>query len=259
MRVGLLQMDIHFGQPQKNRDHVKQLFEQISPQKYDLILLPELWSTGYDLTRLDELGDPDASESIEFIQSLAIQYDVNIIGGSVANQKQDKVYNTMLVVDSKGTLVHQYSKLHLFKLMDEHKYLSAGNDSSSFHLQNIHFGGFICYDIRFPEWIRKPVLNGAEVIVVVAEWPEPRTDHWITLLRARAIENQSFVFACNRVGRDPNNAFGGNSLIIDPWGEIVAQGSDQEEIVSANIDIGRVKEIRSKIPVFDDRRPHFYS
>ena len=94
---------------------------------------------------------------------------------------------------------------------------------------------------------------------MVAEWPEARIDHWITLLRARAIENQSFVIACNRVGSDPNNAFGGNSLIIDPWGEIISQGSLHEEMVTASIDIARVKNIRSRIPVFDDRKPTFYS
>ena len=259
MKIGLLQMDIIFGQPEKNRQKIKTHLEKFMSDEYDLIVLPELWTTGYDLTRLDEISEIDASHSISFIQDLAKEYNVNIIGGSVANQKEDGVYNTLFVVNRSGVLIHQYSKLHLFKLMDEHLYLSAGTDSPSFRLEGVQFGGFICYDIRFPEWIRKPVLDGAEAIVVVAEWPEARIDHWITLLRARAIENQSFVIACNRVGSDPNNAFGGNSLIIDPWGEIISQGSLHEEMVTASIDIARVKNIRSRIPVFDDRKPTFYS
>ncbi|PPA72242.1 carbon-nitrogen family hydrolase [Jeotgalibacillus proteolyticus] len=259
MKIGLLQIDIKFGEPMANREYVKDQFLKAADDSYDLIILPELWSTGYDLTRLDDIGDENAQESIQFLQELAKTYNVNIIGGSVANKKGDSVYNTMIVVDRNGDLVHQYSKLHLFKLMDEHKYLSPGEDSPSFLLEGIHFGGFICYDIRFPEWIRKPVLEGAEAIVVVAEWPEARVDHWLTLLKARAIENQSYVFACNRIGADPNNAFGGNSIIIDPWGETLAQGTTQEEMVTATIDIARVKEIRSRIPVFQDRRTSFYS
>ncbi|TDL35233.1 carbon-nitrogen family hydrolase [Jeotgalibacillus sp. S-D1] len=259
MKIGLLQMDIQFGQPAKNRVYVESQFKKIQNENYDLIVLPELWSTGYDLTRLDDIADKNAEESILFLKKLAQTYNVHIIGGSVANKKDDKVYNTMLVVDKQGELVHEYSKLHLFKLMDEHHYLSAGKDSPSFTLADIHFGGFICYDIRFPEWIRKPVLEGAQVIVVVAEWPEPRTDHWLTLLKARAIENQSYVLACNRMGSDPNNQFAGNSIIIDPWGETLAQGGINEEIVTATIDISNVKAIRSRIPVFDDRRPNEYS
>lgn len=258
MKIGLLQMDIQFGQPAKNRVYVESQFKQIQNKNYDLIILPELWSTGYDLTRLEDIADENAAESVLFLKNLARTYNVNIIGGSIANKKADKVYNTMLIVDKNGELVHEYSKLHLFKLMDEHHYLSAGKDSPSFKLADIHFGGFICYDIRFPEWIRKPVLEGAEVIVVVAEWPQPRTDHWLTLLKARAIENQSYVFACNRVGKDPNNQFAGNSIIIDPWGETLAQGSTSEELVTATVDISNVQSIRSRIPVFEDRRPNEY-
>ncbi|MDG5473081.1 carbon-nitrogen family hydrolase [Jeotgalibacillus sp. ET6] len=258
MKIGLLQMDIAFGEPEINRQHVETHFKKLENQQYDLIMLPELWTTGYDLSRLEEIGDLEAKESISFLQRLAVRYSVNIIGGSVANRKKDSVYNTLIVVNHQGELVHLYDKLHLFKLMDEHKFLSAGKDTPSFTLNNIHFGGFICYDIRFPEWIRKPVLDGAEVIAVVAEWPEARTDHWVTLLRARAIENQSYVFACNRVGQDPNNSFGGNSLIIDPWGEIIVQGSSSEELITAHVDLSLVKQTRLKIPVFDDRREKFY-
>ncbi|KIL47502.1 carbon-nitrogen family hydrolase [Jeotgalibacillus campisalis] len=258
MKIGLLQMDVAFGQPEKNRQHVEKQFKQLKDQQYDLIILPELWTTGYDLTRLDEIGEIEAEESIEFLKRLAVLYRVHIIGGSVANKKKDSVFNTMIVVNDQGELIHLYDKLHLFKLMDEHKFLSAGEDSPSFDLASIQFAGFICYDIRFPEWIRKPVLEGAEVIVVVAQWPQPRTVHWITLLRARAIENQSYVFACNRVGEDPKNVFGGNSLIIDPWGEIIVQGSTDEKLLTAHIDMSLVKKTRSKIPVFDDRREQFY-
>jgi predicted amidohydrolase len=118
--------------------------------------------------------------------------------------------------------------------------------------------GLICYDIRFPEWVRKHVLSGAKILFVSAEWPVQRIDHWKVLLRARAIENQCYVAACNRVGYDPDNTFGGSSLIIDPWGEILAEGSLQEELVTAVVNLDTVDEVRKQIPIFDDRLPDFY-
>lgn len=118
--------------------------------------------------------------------------------------------------------------------------------------------GVICYNIRFPEWIRISVLKGAKILFVAAQWPKQRFDHWRTLLLARAIENQCFVVACNRVGSDGKNDFTGHS-IIDQWGEIMAEGGEQEEIVTAKIDLNKVVQVLETIPVFADRRPDFYT
>ena len=112
--------------------------------------------------------------------------------------------------------------------------------------------------MRFPEWLRKLVVEGAQVLYVVAEWPLPRIEHWKNLLVTRAIENQAFVIACNRVGEDPANTFGGHSLIINPWGEILAEGGTEEGIVSADVDFSTINDIRKRIPIFDDRRPDLY-
>ncbi len=116
----------------------------------------------------------------------------------------------------------------------------------------------ICYDIRFPEWIRSHTAEGAEAIFVVAEWPLSRLTHWRTLLTARAIENQCYVIACNRAGSDPNNTFAGHSIIIDPWGEIIAEAGEGQEILHGEINLSIVEEVRKGIPIFDDRRPEFY-
>ena len=116
----------------------------------------------------------------------------------------------------------------------------------------------ICYDIRFPEWVRTHTAEGAEALFVVAEWPLARLAHWRALLIARAIENQCYVIACNRSGSDPDNVFAGHSMIIDPWGEVLAEGSETEEILHAEIDLDKVKEVRSMIPIFTDRKPDFY-
>jgi omega-amidase len=116
----------------------------------------------------------------------------------------------------------------------------------------------ICYDIRFPELARTLALDGAKILFVPAEWPHPRLHHWRTLLMARAIENQMFVVSCNRVGTSGSTHFFGHSLIIDPWGEIIAEGAEHEEIITAALDLTEVDKVRGRIPVFEDRRPELY-
>ena len=119
-------------------------------------------------------------------------------------------------------------------------------------------GVCICYDIRFPEMARSLALSGAKVLFVSAEWPHPHLHHWRTLLMARAIENQMYVVACNTVGESGDTSFFGHSMIIDPWGEIVVEGGEGEEIVIGEVSISLVDEIRSRIPIFEDRRPEIY-
>lgn len=257
-KIGLAQMDIVFGGPEENKVKVEQWVKKARKEGCGTIVLPELWTTGYDLTRMDEIADEGAEDSSSFLTALSKKYSIHIVGGSVANKAKDGVRNTLIAVDSNGRLVKQYSKLHLFKLMDEHHYLLPGHEDGMFSLDETKMAGLICYDIRFPEWFRKHVLLGAKVVFVVAEWPAARIDHWETLLRARAIENQCFVIACNRVGSDPKNEFGGCSLIIDPWGEILAKGTQTEELVSAEINLQEVEKVRKQIPIFQDRRPDFY-
>jgi omega-amidase len=251
-------MDIAFGDPNKNYQNAEKLIEEAMTEKPDIIVLPELWTTGYDLTRLEQIADKDAGTTIRFLRNAAIKYQVHFVGGSVANQGETGVKNTLLIINKKGELVHSYSKLHLFKLMDEHLFLEAGDKEGLFELEGLTFSGVICYDIRFPEWIRTHTAKGAEALFVVAEWPAARLTHWRALLIARAIENQCFVIACNRSGSDPNNEFAGHSMIINPWGEVIAEAGANEEIVSAEIELELVKDIRKQIPIFKDRRPDLY-
>jgi len=252
-------MDIAFGDPESNYRSAQNLIEKAMEEHPDIIVLPELWTTGYDLTRLDEIADLKAQKTIYFLQAAAKKYQVHFVGGSVANRGEDGVKNTLLIITKDGTVTHQYDKLHLFKLMDEHLYLEAGAEKGLFQVDGQLFAGVICYDIRFPEWIRAHTSVGAKALFVVAEWPAPRLAHWRALLIARAIENQCYVIACNRSGSDPNNQFAGHSLVIDPWGEVLAEAGDQEEILTAEINIDLVKEIRKQIPIFEDRKPNSYN
>ncbi|KPC74679.1 hydrolase [Thermoactinomyces vulgaris] len=257
-KCAVIQMDIAFGQPEQNMAVAEQKIAAAAADKPDVIILPELWTTGYDLTRLDEIADPMAMKTKAFMSQLARQHGVHIIAGSVAERQGEGTWNTLIAFDRRGEQVGEYRKVHLFRLMNEEKYLQPGEQMGSFSLDGIPCAGVICYDIRFPEWIRKHVVAGAQVLFVVAEWPMPRLAHWRHLLITRAIENQCYVIACNRVGSDPDNTFAGHSLIIDPWGEIVAEAGPEEETLLAEIDLAQVPQIRKRIPIFSDRRPELY-
>ncbi|WP_018665315.1 carbon-nitrogen family hydrolase [Heyndrickxia acidiproducens] len=257
-KIACIQMDVKFGNKEANFEAAQKWIGEAAAAGCDLAVLPELWTTGYDLTRLAELGDEHAQQSIQFLSDCSRKYGIDLVGGSVASKKAEKYYNTMLVISRSGQLVKQYSKIHLFRLMDEHLYLTSGATDGVFQLEGETFAGVICYDIRFPEWIRKQALLGAKALFVSAEWPLARLNHWRALCIARAIENQCYVIACNRSGSDPANIFAGHSLIIDPWGKVAGEGGEEEELVTAEMDLSLIEEVRSRIPVFSDRLPDFY-
>lgn len=258
LKIACLQLDIAFGDPHANYAYVEAKLNEAIRAKPDIIVLPELWDTGYDLTRLDDIADPDGVRVKRLCSHYAKTNAVYIVAGSIAQKTEQGFTNTMYVFDQDGQSIAQYSKLHLFKLMDEHLYLQPGEQTNLFSIGQTLCAGVICYDIRFPEWIRVHTNAGAEVLFVVAQWPAPRLAHWKALLTSRAIENQCYVVACNRVGSDPNNIFGGHSLIIDPWGNIIAEAGEHEEMLTGSIELALVKEIRSQIPIFADRRPELY-
>ncbi|MFS0824070.1 carbon-nitrogen family hydrolase [Bacillus sp. 1P02SD] len=259
LKIACIQYDIQFGKPQENFELIsKEIEKTMNQDTPDIIVLPELWTTGYDLTRLDEIADVNGNEANAFIRDLAKKYSVNIVAGSIAKKTEHGVTNTMFVFNREGEIISEYSKLHLFQLMDEHLYLQAGEAKGDFTIENIPAAGVICYDIRFPEWIRAHTTSGAEILFVVAEWPLPRLEHWRTLLLSRAIENQCYVVACNSVGSNPDNVFGGHSMIIDPWGTIIAEADTESATLVGEIDLSKVQEVRKQIPIFQDRRPDFY-
>lgn len=261
VQMVLLQGDIQIGKPDVNRKHMQELIQQAMEKNpnTNIIVMPEMWNTGYALTEVHELADPHGKKEREWLQEYAARYKVNIVAGSISEIVDEKIYNSMYVFNKEGKEVARYAKMHLFRLMDEEKYLASGEEPITFSFDgNWTAGASICYDIRFPELGRTLALAGAKVLFVPAEWPHPRLHHWRTLLMARAIENQMYVVSCNRVGVSKDTAFFGHSMIIDPWGEIVIEGGDQEEILTGSIDPALVDEVRGRIPVFEDRRPNLY-
>ena len=252
-------MDVTFGDPEANMKAIKKKVQQIhNESSIDILVLPELWNTGYDLSRLTDIGDWQGEKTQAFLSDLATQYNISVVGGSISKTTEDGATNTLYAYDRKGENLIEYSKAHLFQLMDEHHYLKSGNEQGSFTIEGLPSSGIICYDLRFPEWIRTHTSKGAEVLFVVAQWPKVRVDHWRALLISRAIENQCYVVACNRVGSDPKTEFGGHSMVINPWGDVISEAGTEETLLTATIDSSEVKKIRKQIPIFQDRRPEIY-
>lgn len=258
LTISLGQMDIRFGDPAANFETVTRMTEEARRRGSDLILFPELWSTAYDLTRASHYASSLDAGVFADLSALAKRTGIHILGSTLSVLGENKFGNTLTVFAPDGTLLADYSKIHLFRLMDEHQHLTSGDKPVLVDLPFGRAGLAICYDLRFPELFRGYALAGAEMTFLPAEWPHPRLSHWQTLVRARAIENQMFVFACNRVGRDASNEFFGHSMAVDPWGEILAEGGEGEELITLTADLSKVQEARRRIPILSDRRPESY-
>ena len=261
MKQVVYQMDIFPGNPEANRQRVeKWIRETAQKESPDVIVLPEMWTSAYTLESLRNMADIDGEPTTSFLQNLAKTYHINIIGGSIANIKNDNIYNTSLVIDREGKLVYTYDKIHLVPMLDEPAYLAGGTEKVQiFELDGVKMGIIICYDLRFPELARNLALEGAEVLYVVAEWPTVRKDHWKALQIARAIENQFFVVSCNRIGNYNGEEFAGASMITDPQGKVLQMGSGtEEETLVESISLNLTKDIRKAVPVFESRVPGLY-
>ncbi len=258
LRVALGQMDVAWGSPRENLDRVKEWTAIAAQECADLIVFPELWTTGYDLSRAAEYAKEQHKGIFSEVVSLARDHRISIVGSCLAETSDGKITNEAVYLDAFGHIRGAYSKTHLFRLMQEERYLAPGNQLTLVDTGWGLAGLAICYDLRFPEFSRAYALAGATAVILPAEWPHPRCEHWRILLRARAIENQMFIIACNRVGRDPENLFCGQSCIIDPAGDTLVEGDERPQLLFADLDLSRVAEIRARIPVFDDRRPEIY-
>lgn len=257
LTISLGQMDVELGNPARNLETAQAFVEEAERRGSHLLVLPELWSTGYDLENAADYATSTAEGIFAQIGRLATKHHLHILGSCLA-QHNGGIANTLVWHGRQGEIMGEYSKLHLFRLMDEEKYLVAGQKPVLVESEWGMAGLSICYDLRFPELFRRYALAGAQMVFVPAEWPHPRLAHWQTLLRARAIENQLFVIACNRVGSSKNTPFFGHSCIIGPWGETIIAAGEQEILLTAEIDLSQVAEARQRIPILSDRRPEVY-
>ena len=263
MKISVIQLPVFMGNRQHNLQQMENMLAKAVTSKPDVVVLPELWNTGFYPKPIKKFADLDGDGIKRTMSSLAAKYMVNIVAGSVPVNRNGDVYNTSYIFNRSGELTAAYDKVHLFSPAGENRDFTAGNKITVFTLDGVKCGMAICYDVRFPEYIRKIAMEGINVLFLPAAWPIERIMHWDTLTRARAIENQLFVVAANGIS-DPDEGdfhLGGHSAIIDPWGEILAQGSSDNltgEIIEAKLRLGIQAQIRATIDVFQDRKKELY-
>lgn len=263
MKIACIQMNMKYAAPEENFLKAEELIKKAATTGVDTCVLPETWNTGYfPKENLKAYCDKDGKTVKEKIGSLAKELNINIVAGSVANVKNEKVYNTCYVFNRKGDIVCEYDKTHLFTPMNEDDYFTKGNGIFTFRLDGVLCGAMICYDIRFPELARTMATSEKEhldCMFLVSQWPDKRIPHLETLTCARAIENQMFLACCNSPGTAEGTVFGGHSVIYNPYGEVLAKAGENEEIIFAECDFGMTQEIVNSINVFADRRADIYN
>lgn len=258
MKIAICQMEIIQGDQNANRATAERMITEAANNSAEVVVLPEMWTSGYDFAHLDEHKEPLEGPTYEFLSEIARKHNVWVVGGSHPVGFPEGVRNTSLTFDQNGELQNTYSKVHLIGLMAEDQYLVSGTDCNVFDIDGHSAAVEICYDIRFPELARTYAVNGAKILFIPAEWPIQREDHWVTLLRARAIENQMFVVGANTAGKNENDVFNGHSMIIDPWGKTIAEAGSEPTIMYSDVDLDLVNSVREKMPVFKDRKPSVY-
>lgn len=250
-----IQFHIAFGDVDANLARALAGLRRAGEKGASLAVLPEMWSTGYDYKNLAAQAE-QTPRVIEALKGATAELGMVTVG-SLPEKDGDTLFNTAYVID-RGVVVGSYRKLHLFSTMGEDRFLGAGDRTLVVPTSAGRLGIAICYDLRFPELFRKLALEGAEIICIPAEWPKPRQEHWRTLLRARAIENQLFIAAANCCGIQGKLDFFGMSLLISPRGEILAEGGDTPTEITASFDFEEMASYRFQIPCFHDRRPAIY-
>jgi len=255
IKAAAVQFTIQLGNIDANVEHVRSALARLADEGCQLAVLPEMWSCGFAYRELNALA-ARTPELVEEMGRLSAEYGL-VLAGSLPEPDGDKVCNTAYLFD-RGRLAGKYRKIHLFSLMNEDRSFTGGDSWLVADTSIGRIGVFICYDLRFPELARRLALEGAEILVVPGEWPKPREEHWRTLLRARAIENQLFVVAANCCGVVGKLDFFGMSLIIGPKGEVLAEGGYENCELTASLDFNVMENWRQQIPCFRDRKPECY-
>jgi predicted amidohydrolase len=256
VRVALLQLRVDDSEPASTR--IARVLDLVRAQAgADLVVLPELWvpgAFGYGGYEASAAALP--GQVIDALSLVAKEIGAHVLAGTVIERDGENLHNTAVLIGPTGDIVHTYRKVHLFGFdHGEATFLTAGDDVSTYALPELTtLGMTTCYDLRFPELYRLLLDDGAQLIVVPAGWPAARLDHWLLLLRARAVENQLFVIGCNQVGMQEGVELAGHSAVIDPWGRIIAEAAANEEVLTVDLDLALVAKIRDEFPVLRDRR-----
>lgn len=259
MQLVGVQLDIAWEDRKANHAKVRRILATSPPKSGALVALPEMFASGFSMN-VERIADDATRATERFLCDIAKQFHVTVVGGLAISEAKPGAkatglaLNQAVVAGPDGSVVSRYSKIHPYSPGKEAQHYGGGRAIVTFKWSDFTVAPFVCYDLRFPEIFRAGMQRGADVMVVIANWPSPRVEHWITLLRARAIENQSFVMGVNRCGNDPYLPYPGRSLIVAPNGSILADAGDRESIITAEIEPATVRDYRRELPFLADAK-----
>lgn len=260
-KINLIQFDTAYKQIDVNIARMAKLIDEAASDSPDLIVMPELWTTGYSVELFHDkfpFAQSADGSAMQMVCAKAKEHHVWVVAGSMLELDDGEVYNTAFLVNREGEIAGKYRKMHLYGPMDE-SLLGHGTESPVFDTDFGRIALMTCYDLRFVELSRSFALQGAELIVVVSNWAKPKLKHWQVMLQSRAIENQVPLVACNRVGTALDFVYFGHSLAVDAYGEMIQEDDTEEERILRNtIDMDKIWDVRKQITMYADRHPECY-
>jgi len=252
MNAVCIQLDIVWADPRANCSKVAEMLTETELAPGDLVVLPEMFSTGFSMEPA-ALAEPLDGPTAAFLSETAQQFGVYMLSG-MALKCDNSFANEAVLTSPDGSIIGQYRKVHPFSPSGEGMHYASGDETVVLPVGPFNLAPAVCYDLRFPKLFRNATGKGANLIVVIANWPAKRADHWACLLQARAIENQAYVVGVNRCGSDPNHDYSGQSAIIDPQGVTLARAGAEQCAIRAPLDPNEVTRWRSDFPALDDIR-----
>jgi predicted amidohydrolase len=255
LTVYACQTDICWEDKAANFVRVRDLVDSAGTEPGGLIVLPEMFATGFSMNGTAIAEDANTGETAAFLRELACHYGCHVLAGIVTSDRPDgRPHNEVIILGPTGAVVGRYAKQRPFTPSGERDNYAAGTCPIVVDINGLRVAPLICYDLRFPELFRDALTLGVDAYIVIASWPSARIRHWSTLLQARAIENQAYVIGVNRVGMDPTPlSYPGQSVVIDPSGAVLAAASDGETVIEATIDPAFVSRYRKDLPFLNDR------
>jgi predicted amidohydrolase len=261
MKIAVAQIDCSLGDPEANLCKVRDFCGQAKEIGAELIVFPEMTDTGYAMPVIQKHASHWKTGFVRELQEISGKFSIAIVSG-VSERDGSSIYNSQVLVGANGDILAKYRKTHLYAVapVEEQTCFAPGEALASFALGDLRFGFSICYDLRFPEIYRKLAIEqNVGALLISSAWPFPRVEHWRVLAQARAIENQAYVIASNRVGKDAELWFCGSSTIIDPRGVLIAAASaDREELIHADLCQALVDSVRQRVQSLGHRRQDLY-
>lgn len=266
VKIGLIQMRVE-NNKKENLLKAAQLIEKISAEKPDIVILPEMFSCPYNSYNFPLYAEEEGDYSFNFLSNIAKTNNIYLVAGSIPEKYKNKIYNTSYVFNRQGEKIGKHRKMHLFDIDIKNKQkfkesdtLSAGDEVTVFDTEFGKIGLCICYDFRFPELSRLMVNKGAKAIIVPASFNMTTGPaHWEIMFRSRAIDNQVYTIGCSPA-RDYNYSYisYGHSLIVSPFGEVLTELNDEENLITYTIDLDYVNKVREELPLLHHRRHDLY-